>query len=151
MSTTFLIVVGLFSGCSSFLPLGSTGRQGGHRPAATLIDHTEIDGRLAGCVAEIFLDSPSEVVTPTLLHAEGLEIPSWLRGTLLRNGPGIFSEQDQTDSKDGSGGSTPTLRKYDHVFDGCAKITRYNFGIDNSVHFSTRFIDSSLYKVCSTK
>ena len=148
MLTTLLIVIGLFSGCSSFLSQRSIGSKGGHRPAATLIDHTEIDGRLAGCVAEIFLDSPSEVITPTLLHAEGLEIPSWLRGTLLRNGPGIFSEQDQTDSKGGPDTNTPTLRKYDHVFDGCAKITRYNFGMDNSVHFSTRFIDSLLYKVC---
>lgn len=146
---SLVVVAGLLTGCSSFLSPRSIEHRGGHRPAATLID--QIDDRLAGCVADIFLDSPFEIITPTLLHAEGLEIPSWLRGTLMRNGPGIFSEQHQSDSNGGSDGKTPTLRKYDHIFDGCAKITRYNFGIDNSVHFSTRFIESSLYKVCPRK
>jgi Retinal pigment epithelial membrane protein len=95
-------------------------------------------------VADLFLDSPEEVITPRKLTPEGSGVPKWLTGTLLRNGPGLFTVQDP--STDGSMKSTK-LRKYDHVFDGLAKITRYHFAEDNSLEFSARFIDSTLFRV----
>jgi carotenoid cleavage dioxygenase-like enzyme len=95
-------------------------------------------------VADLFLDSPEEVITPRKLTPEGSGVPKWLTGTLLRNGPGLFTVQDP--SADGSMKSTK-LRKFDHVFDGLAKLTRYHFTEDNTLEFSARFIDSTLFKV----
>ena len=99
-------------------------------------------------VADLFLDSLEEVITPRKLTPEGCGVPKWLTGTLLRNGPGLFTVQDPT--ADGSTKSAK-LRKYDHVFDGLAKLTRYHFAEDNSLEFSARFIDSTLFKVASWK
>ena len=35
----------------------------------------------------------------------------------------------------------------DHVFDGAAKIARYNFNDDGTVDFTTKFLRSNLYEV----
>ena len=96
---------------------------------------------LNGGVTDIFQDSPEEVIVPRRLTAEGPGIPSWLRGTLLRNGPGLFGALKAEGAKESE------LRRFDHVFDGPAKISRYSFNEDNTVDFSTRFLDSTFYKV----
>ena len=105
--------------------------------------HAVTDDRLTESVTDLFLDSPEEVRTPKKLSLQGSGIPKWLTGTLFRNGPGLFGAQSTLDS----GANDAPLRKYNHVFDGLAKITRYHFGDDNSVTFSSRFIDSNIYKV----
>uniref|UniRef100_A0A8C5H0D6 Beta,beta-carotene 15,15'-dioxygenase-like n=1 Tax=Gouania willdenowi TaxID=441366 RepID=A0A8C5H0D6_GOUWI len=57
-------------------------------------------------------------------------IPSWLQGTLLRNGPGIFSVGDTT---------------YNHWFDGMAIMNSFTFKDGEVVHRS-RFLRSDTYK-----
>ncbi|XP_041824936.1 beta,beta-carotene 15,15'-dioxygenase isoform X2 [Melanotaenia boesemani] len=57
-------------------------------------------------------------------------IPSWLRGTLLRNGPGIFSVGDTS---------------YDHWFDGLSLINSFSFSDGEMTHRS-RFLRSDTYK-----
>ncbi|KAM9337755.1 beta,beta-carotene 15,15'-dioxygenase [Symphorus nematophorus] len=57
-------------------------------------------------------------------------IPSWLQGTLLRNGPGIFSVGDT---------------KYDHWFDGMAIMHSFNFK-DGEMQHRSRFLRSDTYK-----
>ena len=102
------------------------------------------DDRLADCVTDLFLDAPEEVRTPKKLSTQGAGIPEWLKGTLYRNGPGMFGAQGDVDRD-------AKIRRYNHVFDGLAKITRYHFGDDNSVTYSSRFIDSNFYKVYSKR
>ncbi|TNN84665.1 Beta,beta-carotene 15,15'-dioxygenase [Liparis tanakae] len=57
-------------------------------------------------------------------------IPSWLQGTLLRNGPGIFSV-----------GAT----SYDHWFDGMAIMNSFAIK-DGEVTYRSRFLRSDTYK-----
>ena len=86
--------------------------------------------------------SAKEIIEPMSAESHG-RIPSWLKGTLLRNGPGLFEFRDQ---------------KADHVFDGMAMIRRYHLGINvteegksgdctvvrttPSINISRRIIDS---------
>ncbi|XP_046674847.1 carotenoid isomerooxygenase-like [Homalodisca vitripennis] len=57
-------------------------------------------------------------------------IPSWLRGTLLRNGPGRLKFGDST---------------YQHFFDGSALLHR--FAIHNGeITYQTRFLDTCAYR-----
>ncbi|KAM9839192.1 beta,beta-carotene 15,15'-dioxygenase [Aulostomus maculatus] len=57
-------------------------------------------------------------------------IPSWLQGTLLRNGPGLFSVGDT---------------RYDHWFDGMSIMHSFNFK-DGEVTHRSRFLRSDTYK-----
>ncbi|XP_070842601.1 beta,beta-carotene 15,15'-dioxygenase [Chaetodon trifascialis] len=57
-------------------------------------------------------------------------IPSWLQGTLLRNGPGIFSVGDTS---------------YEHWFDGMAIMNSFTFK-DGEVTHRSRFLRSDTYK-----
>ncbi|XP_074549550.1 beta,beta-carotene 15,15'-dioxygenase [Halichoeres trimaculatus] len=57
-------------------------------------------------------------------------IPSWLQGTLLRNGPGIFSVGDTS---------------YEHFFDGMAIMHSFAFK-DGEVTHRSRFLRSDTYK-----
>ncbi|XP_040921779.1 beta,beta-carotene 15,15'-dioxygenase [Toxotes jaculatrix] len=57
-------------------------------------------------------------------------IPSWLQGTLLRNGPGIFSVGDTS---------------YHHWFDGMAFMNSFTFK-DGEVTHRSRFLRSDTYK-----
>jgi beta,beta-carotene 9',10'-dioxygenase len=63
------------------------------------------------------------------LHVEG-EVPSWLRGTLLRNGPGTWKA-----GKD-------RLR---HWFDGLAMLHRFGFHADR-VSYANRYLRSPQYR-----
>ncbi|VDL78327.1 unnamed protein product [Nippostrongylus brasiliensis] len=57
-------------------------------------------------------------------------VPSWLHGTMVRNGPGMFKIGD-TD--------------YKHWFDGMAYIQRYHFE-DGKMFYSARYLESDDYK-----
>uniref|UniRef100_A0A3B5L931 Uncharacterized protein n=1 Tax=Xiphophorus couchianus TaxID=32473 RepID=A0A3B5L931_9TELE len=56
-------------------------------------------------------------------------IPNWLQGTLLRNGPGIFSVGETS---------------YDHWFDGMSLMTSFSFK-DGEMTHSSRFLRSDTY------
>lgn len=63
---------------------------------------------------QIGFDNCEEVVEPIKLPVAG-ELPAWLEGTLLRNGPGVY--EIETDE-----GTTHSL---DHWFDGLAVLHRF--------------------------
>ncbi|MEQ2261975.1 Beta,beta-carotene 15,15'-monooxygenase, partial [Xenotaenia resolanae] len=56
-------------------------------------------------------------------------IPNWLQGTLLRNGPGIFSVGETS---------------YEHWFDGMSLLTSFSFSDGEMTHRS-RFLRSDTY------
>ena len=58
----------------------------------------------------ILFKTVDEITTPVPAKASG-KIPSWLKGTLLRNGPGLFEFEFQ---------------KAGHIFDGMAMLRRYH-------------------------
>lgn len=67
----------------------------------------------------------------TALAVEG-DLPDWLRGTLLRNGPGRFTIAEG--------------RSVNHWFDGLALLRRFRVdGASNAVSFAARFLDSEEY------
>lgn len=57
------------------------------------------------------------------------EIPKWVSGTLLRNGPGTFKIGNQ---------------RYRHWFDGLAMLHRFSIN-DGSVSYSNKFLESRSY------
>ncbi|KAK7109885.1 uncharacterized protein [Littorina saxatilis] len=57
-------------------------------------------------------------------------LPSWLAGTLVRNGLGLFENGD---------------RSFLHAFDGFAKLSSWRFHGNGSASFSTRFLGSSFF------
>jgi len=107
------------------------------------------------------------------LPVEG-EIPAWLSGTLLRNGPGKFGPGD-AESPDGRAGSEATREpgdaespngragsgatrepgdgespdgshSFEHWFDGLAMLRRFAFPGDGSVRYSNRFLRTEEYR-----
>jgi Lignostilbene-alpha,beta-dioxygenase and related enzymes len=62
------------------------------------------------------------------LEAQGT-VPTWLEGTLIRNGPGLFDI-------DGT--------RVSHWFDGLAMLRRYSFS-DGNIEYSNRFLRSDAY------
>jgi beta,beta-carotene 9',10'-dioxygenase len=63
-------------------------------------------------------------------------LPEWLRGRLIRNGPGKWMAGDGA-------------RCYQHAFDGLAKLVCFDVS-DNGVRFSTRFLRTDWYDKMST-
>lgn len=59
-------------------------------------------------------------------------LPSWLRGTLYRNGPASWQA-----------GATPLA----HWFDGFAKLHRFGFAGDGTVSYRSRMLESEQYRV----
>jgi carotenoid cleavage dioxygenase-like enzyme len=70
-------------------------------------------------------DAPEEVTSPILLTVDGT-IPSYVQGSLIRNGAAQWGTEKE---------------RYAHAFDGFAKITKYHIQ-DGSVRFSSKFVDS---------
>jgi len=66
----------------------------------------------------------------TTLSVEG-DLPEWLTGVLIRNGPGAF----------GFGGT-----EVDHWFDGLAMCTRFGFPGDGGVTYRNRFLRTDAYE-----
>lgn len=64
-------------------------------------------------------------------------LPSWLHGTLLRNGAGLFGTVD----------GAKASRRYAHAFDGLAKLTSFTFNKDSGkTLFSMRFLRTAWYE-----
>ncbi|UMM15962.1 hypothetical protein L5515_013180 [Caenorhabditis briggsae] len=57
-------------------------------------------------------------------------VPSYLKGTMVRNGPGMFEIGEN---------------KYNHWFDGLGFIQRYHFK-DGKMYYSARYLESEAYK-----
>nr|XP_020462100.1 beta,beta-carotene 15,15'-dioxygenase-like [Monopterus albus] len=80
-------------------------------------------------MATLFPKNAVEKPEPLQAEVKGT-IPSWLQGTLLRNGPGIFSVGDTS---------------YNHWFDGMAIMHSFVFKNGEVIHRS-RFLRSDTYK-----
>ncbi|KAL4613537.1 beta,beta-carotene 15,15'-dioxygenase-like [Arapaima gigas] len=78
---------------------------------------------------EIFGKNGVETPEPLRATVSG-HLPHWLQGTLLRNGPGMFT----------LGGTT-----YNHWFDGMALIHSFTFR-DGEVYYQSKFLQSDTYK-----
>lgn len=63
------------------------------------------------------------------------KIPDWLRGSLIRTGPGILEVGKQS---------------YDHWFDGLAMLRKFSFA-DGQVSFANRFLESQAYREAKAK
>lgn len=70
----------------------------------------------------------TEVIEPLELEIIG-EVPQWVNGDLLRNGPGAYEWGEQS---------------MQHQFDGLNKVAKFDI-VDGRVHFQTRFVKSSLW------
>lgn len=82
------------------------------------------------CDVEVWLRScEQEIIEPVEGVVSG-EIPSWIRGSLLRNGPGSIKVGDMT---------------YNHLFDAAALLHRFNIN-DGKVTYQCRFLKSDTYK-----
>ena len=55
-------------------------------------------------------------------------IPSWLQGTLIRNGPGTFEIGEQ---------------RYRHWFDGLSMLHKFSF-TDSQVSYANKFLESKM-------
>jgi beta,beta-carotene 9',10'-dioxygenase len=78
-------------------------------------------------------DSLIEIPHPgKTLQIQG-SIPSYVRGSYIKNGPGAFA------TSDGS-------RRYTHAFDGLAKLQKFDIEVENQVTFTTKFVDSKIKK-----
>ncbi|XP_041988121.1 carotenoid isomerooxygenase-like [Aricia agestis] len=89
------------------------------------------EGKLyPNCDSNVWLRScEEEVAEPLQGHITGT-IPTWLRGSLLRNGPGSL--------KVGS-------MRYKHLFDSAALLHRFSIH-DGTVTYQSRFLRSQTYK-----
>jgi len=86
---------------------------------------------------DLFDDNQEQVIRPRLLQVEG-SIPPYVKGMLVRNGPSVFGALPSK--------TNDAPRRYTHIFDGLAKLSKYEFKGDGDVMFSTRFIESDWYK-----
>uniref|UniRef100_UPI00398EDD71 carotenoid-cleaving dioxygenase, mitochondrial-like isoform X1 n=1 Tax=Pristiophorus japonicus TaxID=55135 RepID=UPI00398EDD71 len=85
------------------------------------------------CVAPLFM-TVEETPEPIPVKVKG-EIPKWLRGNLLRNGPGKYEFGND---------------KYNHWFDGMALM--HQFKIDNgNVTYMSKFLRSDAYQTNSAR
>ncbi|XP_078479055.1 beta,beta-carotene 15,15'-dioxygenase-like, partial [Lampetra planeri] len=76
-----------------------------------------------------FAQNGKETPEPVNAHVTG-SIPSWLQGSLLRNGPGLFSVGDT---------------EYNHWFDGMSLIHSFTFSC-GEVTYMSKFLKSKTYK-----
>lgn len=82
------------------------------------------------CDVNVWLRScEQEIIEPIDGLVSG-EIPAWINGSLLRNGPGSIKVGDMT---------------YNHLFDAAALLHRFNIA-DGKVTFQCRFLKSDTYK-----
>jgi Retinal pigment epithelial membrane protein len=82
------------------------------------------------CDVNVWLRScEQEIIDPVEGVVSG-EIPSWINGSLLRNGPGSIKVGDST---------------YNHLFDAAALLHRFNI-YDGKVTYQCRFLKSETFK-----
>ncbi|KAK7068323.1 Beta,beta-carotene 9',10'-oxygenase [Halocaridina rubra] len=93
---------------------------------------TESDGRVnyyPNCDATIWLRSCQKEVREPLSGVKSGEVPLWLSGTLIRNGPGRLQVGNH---------------KYNHLFDGSALLHRFHFH-KGRVTYQNKFLRSNSY------
>jgi beta,beta-carotene 9',10'-dioxygenase len=135
-STTSAFIAPTFSGTKDVNTSSSTtSRRRSERNA--IASAVKEEASAASTKEELFVkwmatDSLEEVFHPgNKLKVQG-SIPSYVKGSYVKNGPGAFSVADGS-------------RRYTHAFDGLAKLQK--FDVDgNDVTFTTRFIDSCMKK-----
>jgi beta,beta-carotene 9',10'-dioxygenase len=76
-------------------------------------------------------DSLKEIRHPGVSLEVIGSIPPYVRGTYIKNGPGLFALADGS-------------RRYTHAFDGLAKLQRFEIKGEYDVTFTTRFVDSTI-------
>ncbi|XP_017290035.1 beta-carotene oxygenase 1, like [Kryptolebias marmoratus] len=86
---------------------------------------TAQDGNMQAIIAK----NGSETPEPVKAQVKG-SLPSWLQGTLLRNGPGLFSVGDS---------------EYNHWFDGLSLIHSFTFS-NGEVTYRSKYLKSNTYK-----
>ena len=77
-----------------------------------------------------FVSEQEEVVNPTQIVVASGRVPTWLKGSLIRTGSGLYENGKH---------------RFGHVFDGHAKLNKILFN-DTGVFFQTRFVQTDLYK-----
>lgn len=78
---------------------------------------------------KVFAKNGTETPDPVKAKVSGT-VPEWLQGTLVRNGPGMFSVGDTA---------------YKHWFDGMALIHNFTFK-DGDVYYRSKFLKSDTFK-----
>ncbi|XP_071945674.1 beta,beta-carotene 15,15'-dioxygenase-like [Antedon mediterranea] len=79
--------------------------------------------------ARLFESTVKEQIEPVETKIKG-NIPKWIKGTMIRNGPGLFEVGDDT---------------YKHWFDGLSLLHRFNLN-NGKVTYQSRFLQSEAYK-----
>ncbi|XP_063218959.1 carotenoid isomerooxygenase isoform X2 [Bacillus rossius redtenbacheri] len=82
------------------------------------------------CDTSIWLRSCSQEVVQPLEGKLSGQVPKWLRGSLIRNGPGSLKVGDMT---------------FEHLFDSSALLHRFAIA-DGSITYQSRFLQSEAYK-----
>ena len=83
----------------------------------------------SGTGPQVGYESLVNEVEVEALHVDG-ELPQWLRGSLLRNGPALFEDRE---------------RSVRHWFDGQAMLHRFTIG-DGEVGYANRFLRTKAYE-----
>ncbi|CAK6983320.1 beta%2Cbeta-carotene 15,15'-dioxygenase [Scomber scombrus] len=78
---------------------------------------------------EVYTTNGKETPEPVKAQITG-SLPAWLQGTLLRNGPALFSVGTS---------------EYNHWFDGMSLIHSFTFS-NGEVHYRSKFLKSDTYK-----
>ncbi|KAG7158541.1 carotenoid isomerooxygenase-like [Homarus americanus] len=81
------------------------------------------------CDATIWIRSCTNQITQPLSGVQSGVIPRWLRGALIRNGPGRIQVGEQ---------------QYNHIFDGSALLHRFHFR-EGRVTYQNKFLQSRSY------
>jgi carotenoid cleavage dioxygenase-like enzyme len=76
-------------------------------------------------------DAPHEIIDWKRLKVTG-RIPSYVKGTLVRNGAALWSAGPDT--------------LFSHIFDGLAKLSAYRVNEDGTVDYQNKFIQSNFYQ-----
>ena len=92
-----------------------------------------------------FDDSLKEVDSPIDLMVIGGPLPSYLSGILIKNGPASFGEVIPPKENTEPPSTSSSGRRYSHLFDGLAKLTKYEFTKQGKISFTSKFLHSSIY------
>lgn len=82
------------------------------------------------CDVNVWLRSCEQEIIEPIDGVMSGEIPNWINGSLLRNGPGSIKVGDMT---------------YNHLFDAAALLHRFNIA-DGKVTYQCRFLQSDTYR-----
>ena len=90
---------------------------------------------MSSSIIDLFSENLNEIEKPIPLEVQG-NIPVYVDGIMLQNGPGAFGTKPQHQE---------SRRSYSHIFDGLSKISKYDINKDG-ITFQTRFLRSKWYK-----